>query len=111
MNHPSATHHSGAGASRSRSVLRLWSLALALSAALAAAGRHWPQPLAIRTDLVWALVLIPPLLMALLLLRNWRLPAQGDEGQGSPVTAAAPSRGRHPQGRESEPSDSDRESG
>ncbi|MEX1324184.1 MAG: hypothetical protein AB1Z21_08370 [Synechococcaceae cyanobacterium] len=55
-----------------RSVLRLWALALALSAALAAAGERWPAPLPLDGRLVWALVLGPPLLMALWLAASWR---------------------------------------
>ncbi len=66
-----------------RGVLGLWALALALSAALAAAGERWPAPLALDGGLVWALVLGPPLLMALWLLANWRLePAAGTADRG-----------------------------
>ncbi|TVS05682.1 MAG: hypothetical protein EA413_05925 [Cyanobium sp. PLM2.Bin73] len=67
-----------------RSVLGLWALALALSAALAAAGARWPTPLAPDGRLVWALVLGPPLLMALWLAASWRLPQDppgGDRGE------------------------------
>lgn len=60
--------------SSSRSVLRVWSLALALSAVLAAAAERWPEPLPIRPAVVWALVLLPPLAMALVLLAGWSLP-------------------------------------
>lgn len=58
-----------------RDLLRSWALALAVSAALVAAGDHWPQPLAIRPALVWSLVLVPPALMVVVLLLRWRLPA------------------------------------
>lgn len=61
--------------------LRSWAVALAASAALVAAGNRWPEPLAIRPALVWGLVLLPPGLMALLLLRRWRLP-QPPAGEG-----------------------------
>jgi hypothetical protein len=50
------------------SLLRLWGLALLLSALLVAAGRHWPQPLVPAPRAVWALVFGPPLLMVLRLL-------------------------------------------
>jgi hypothetical protein len=64
-----------------RDLLRSWALALALSAALVAAGEHWPEPLVIRPALVWSLVLLPPLLMAVVLLVRWPLPepASGQE--------------------------------
>jgi hypothetical protein len=74
-----------------RSVLALWALALALSAVLAAAAARWPAPLALDGRLVFALVLGPPLLMALWLAASWRLePARptadrgesGDRAQG-----------------------------
>jgi hypothetical protein len=69
--------------SSSRSVLRVWSLALALSVVLAAAGERWPEPLPIRPALVWALVLLPPLAMALVLLAGWSapLPPSGQGGE------------------------------
>ena len=38
-------------------MLRVWSLALALSAVLAAAAERWPEPLPIRPGVVWAPVL------------------------------------------------------
>jgi hypothetical protein len=66
-------------ASQARAVLRVWSLGLALSAVLAAAGERWPEPLPIRPLLVWALVLLPPLLIALVLLTGWSLTSQGGE--------------------------------
>jgi hypothetical protein len=74
-----------------RSVLGLWALALALSAALVAAGERWPAPLVPDGRLVWALVLGPPLLMALWLAASWCLPPalhaadrgeSGDRAQG-----------------------------
>jgi hypothetical protein len=68
-------------ASRSRAVLRVWSLGLALSALLAAAGERWPEPLPIRPTLVWILVLLPPLAMVLVLIAGWALPPQ--EGESS----------------------------
>jgi hypothetical protein len=56
-------------------VARLWAVALALSALLAAAGRRWPETPPIQAAAVLALVLLPPLAMALWLLLRWRLPA------------------------------------
>jgi len=53
--------------SKARSVLRLWALALAASAALAASGERWPEPLAVQ-----------PALVALWLLSQWR---NGGEGE------------------------------
>lgn len=64
--------------SRARSVLRLWALALAASAALAASGERWPEPLVVQPVLVWCLVLVPPALVALWLLSQWR---NGGEGE------------------------------
>jgi hypothetical protein len=61
-----------------RSVLPLWLLALAVSAALVASGQHWPQTLAVQPALVWGLVLVPPGLMALWLLVHWRTPGEGE---------------------------------
>lgn len=88
--------------SSSRSVLRVWSLALALSAVLAAAAERWPEPLPIRPAVVWALVLLPPLAMALLLLAGWSLPPrQPIEESPAPSAAGEPSG----QGRESDDSD------
>ena len=63
-------------------VLRLWLLALALSALLVAAGRHWPEPLQPDGRLVWPLLLLPPALLAFAL---WR---------GAPPAAARSDRDR-----------------
>jgi hypothetical protein len=57
-----------------RQVLQLWAFALAISAALAAAGQRWSEPLPMRDWLIWALLLLPSLGMVLLLLRRWSLP-------------------------------------
>ena len=57
-----------------RQVLQLWVLALAISAALAAAGQQWSEPLPMRDWLIWALLLLVPLGMVLLLLGRWSLP-------------------------------------
>ena len=64
-----------------RSLALLWTLALALSAALVAAGRRWPEPLVPRPLPVWCLLLLPPLLTGLWLLRGWRLTPDGEGGQ------------------------------
>ncbi len=69
--------------SKIQEVGRLWSLALALSALLAAAGVRWPLPLPVVPSAVVALVLGPPLLMAVVVLARWRLPA-ADQGGESP---------------------------
>ncbi len=52
-------------------LLAVWLVALLLSGGLAWAGQRWAEPLPI--DLAWvgALVLVPPALMGLVLLRNW----------------------------------------
>jgi len=83
-----------------RSVLRVWFLALAMSAALVVAGQRWPATLPIRQAAVWALVLVPPSVMLLVLLAGWFLPPPE-------AAAAADSRslGSPPgQGGESDPS-------
>ena len=61
-----------------RSVLPLWLLALAVSAALVASGQNWPQTLVVKPALVWGLVLVPPGLMALWLVAQWRTPGEGE---------------------------------
>lgn len=61
-----------------RSVLPLWLLALAVSGALVASCQHWPQTLRVQPLLVWGLVLVPPGLMALWLLVQWRTPGEGE---------------------------------
>lgn len=63
-------------------VLRVWSLALAISALLAAAGQRWPAPLPVQPALVWLLVLLPPLVVGLWLLTRWSLPDL-DRGESS----------------------------
>jgi hypothetical protein len=60
-------------------VARLWLLSLALSALLAAAGARWSAPLPVRGDLVVALLLLPPLATALVVLGRWPLPVEGTE--------------------------------
>ena len=76
-------------------MLRVWSLALALSAVLAAAAERWPEPLPIRPAVVWALVLLPPSLMALVLLADWSLPSQpvAGEREASAATRTSPGQG------------------
>lgn len=73
-----------------RQVGRLWALALLLSTLLAAAGERWPQPLPVRGDLVWALVLLPPLVTLLWLLRGWSLPVAGQGGESGADAAEQP---------------------
>ena len=59
--------------SKTRSVMRLWALALAISAVLVAAGERWPEPLQPRGDVIAVLLLALPLAMVLWLLGRWRL--------------------------------------
>ncbi len=61
-----------------RQVLQLWALALAISAALVAAGQRWSESLVIRDSLVWGLLLLPSLVMVLVVLGRWSLPAAPD---------------------------------
>ena len=61
-----------------RQVLQLWALALAISAALVTAGQRWSEPLVIRDSLVWGLLLLPSLVMVLVVLGRWSLPAAPD---------------------------------
>ncbi|MCP9930523.1 hypothetical protein KBY82_06980 [Cyanobium sp. AMD-g] len=65
---------------------RLWSAALILSTLLAAAAIRWPQPLPIVPAVVVALVLGPPLLLALVVLLRWRLPAADQGGEWPQAT-------------------------
>jgi hypothetical protein len=66
-------------------VVRLWALALAISALLVAAGERWPAPLPLQLPLVWGLVWLPPLAMGLWLLARWRLPGvSGVPDPGAP---------------------------
>lgn len=60
---------------------RLWSAALLLSTLLAAAGLRWPLPLPVQPAVVAALVLGPPLLLALVVLLRWRLPPADQGGE------------------------------
>lgn len=65
--------------SKTRTVLRLWALALALSAVLVAAGERWPEPLQPRGDVIALLLFALPLVMVLWLLGRWRLD-RGESG-------------------------------
>ena len=87
-------------------MLRVWSLALALSAVLAAAAERWPEPLPIHPGVVWALVLLPPLAVALVLLATWSLPPQTPAEEREASAAAL-----RLTGQEGESEDSDRETG
>ena len=64
-----------------RQLAWVWGLSLVLSALLALAGRHWSDPPPVRAGPVLALLVLPPLLMLAVLVRNWRLPAAGQEGE------------------------------
>lgn len=77
--------------SRTRAVLRLWALALALSAALVAAGERWPQPLQPQALPIGVLLIGPPVLMALGLLSRWSLHPLPDS-PSRPVTPTGENR-------------------
>ena len=64
----------------------LWFLALGVSAALVGAGRRWPDPLPPSAGTIWILLLLPPLAMALWLLRGWSVPPAGQGGQSEALT-------------------------
>ncbi|MCP9834330.1 MULTISPECIES: hypothetical protein [unclassified Cyanobium] len=75
---------------------RLWSAALVLSTLLAAAAVRWPRPLPILPAVVAALVLGPPLLLALVVLLRWRLPAADQGGECPEATeSVATAQERH----------------
>jgi hypothetical protein len=59
-----------------------WLLSLGLSAALVAAGRHWPQPLPLQAGWLWALLLVVPLSTLAALLARWPV-VEGGESSGS----------------------------
>jgi hypothetical protein len=59
-----------------------WLLSLGLSALLVASGRRWPQPLPLRSDWVWALLLGIPLVTLALLLVRWPV-VEGGESLGA----------------------------
>jgi hypothetical protein len=64
-------------------LLPVWGLAVALSAALVAAGERWPQPLTPDGRWVGVLVFGLPLLMGLALVAGWLLCAPaGDTDRG-----------------------------
>lgn len=60
----------------------VWGLALVLSALLRWAGQRWPQGLAVNPGLALTLVLVPPALMGLVLLRGLRAGLAADPGRG-----------------------------
>jgi len=67
-------------------LLITWGAALLLGTLLVRGGERWPEPLAIQPQLVWALVLGPPALLALWLATRWRHfdgDLNGDKGQSS----------------------------
>jgi hypothetical protein len=80
-----------------RAIAGLWGVALAMSAALALAGRRWPDPLVPQAALVWLLLVLPPLATLAWLLRGWSL-----DGGGSGDPAGPPPAGRRPDGQEGE---------
>ena len=61
------------GSAKLPQLLGLWSLALAMSAALTAAGQRWHDPLPMRGDLILVLLLAPALAVVAWLLGHWRL--------------------------------------
>lgn len=61
------------GSAKLQQLLGLWSLALAMSAALTAAGQRWHEPLPVRGDLILVLLLAPALAVVAWLLGHWRL--------------------------------------
>ncbi|MCT0224310.1 hypothetical protein KQ310_03900 [Synechococcus sp. CS-1328] len=63
--------------SKLASVLRLWTLALVLSALLVAAGHHWAATLVPRGWLIGVLLFSPSLGLALWIVTQWRLPPHG----------------------------------
>jgi hypothetical protein len=65
-----------------RQILRLWALSLMLSVLLVAAGERWPQALLPDARVVAALVLGPPLVVLVWLVRNWRLDNADQGGSG-----------------------------
>ncbi len=67
--------------SKWRQLAWLWGLALGFSALLVAAGRYWPEPLAITPWAVWLLVLLPPAAMALWLAGRWTMSPGGEGGE------------------------------
>ncbi|MCP9850329.1 hypothetical protein [Cyanobium sp. Morenito 9A2] len=70
----------------------VWLAALGLSSLLVWAGQHWPERLPIEPVPVAALVLVPPALIALVLVLRWpspspvALPTAGTGGDGGEST-------------------------
>jgi hypothetical protein len=64
---------SRSGAAKVAQLLGLWGLALAMSAALVAAGQRSPEPLPVRGDQVLVLLLAPALAVVAWLFGRWRL--------------------------------------
>ena len=64
-----------AGAAKIPQVLAVWGLALAMSAALVAAGQRRPDPLPMRGDWILVSLLAPALAVLAWLLGHWRLQA------------------------------------
>ena len=74
INQPSASWPELFAPGWRRDLLLLWSLALALSAAVVAAGQRWPEPIPPDSRWLGLLVLGLPLLMGLALVSRWSLP-------------------------------------
>ncbi|MFN7898910.1 MAG: hypothetical protein ACK5N0_04470 [Synechococcaceae cyanobacterium] len=70
---PDPASPSSSWAAKLPQLLGLWGLALVISAALAAAGQRWPDPLPIRGDLILVVLLAPPLAVLAWLLMHWSL--------------------------------------
>jgi hypothetical protein len=84
-----------------RAIAGLWGVALAMSAALALAGRRWPDPLVPQAALVWLLLLLPSLATLAWLLRGWSLDGAGSGDPAGPPPGPPPAR-RRPDGQEGE---------
>ncbi len=84
----SPIHHHRSGlcpgflsASKAVGILRVWAVALLLSGLLVAAGRRWPVALTPTPAIVWALLLLPPLLMGVWIARRWGRIQQPDPSE------------------------------
>ena len=62
-------------------ILRVWAVALLLSGLMVAAGHRWPAPLTPTPAAIWALLLVPPLLMGFWIARRWGRIQQADPSE------------------------------